>query len=247
MLLKIHDRVASLIKAGTTGVDQVADEYIENPGSELYQACVAIHKHPTYKTYVEASLLVSDDFEHISHILDIDAEIIATYAKIYYDVFDMDQIGKIGLVELADTDNERTIKLWAMSQGLDFLAWRLGKKVDISAVQGLTDLFSDCVYKSKEALFNSNATKSSQESTKWVKLSIDIAKLLKVWVTDSKAASKDIELALRKVIPEYKGIDSSQIKSGQLPLELPEAASSKMDPPSVADLIKEQSTNGDTE
>lgn len=247
MLLKVHDKVASLIKAGTTGVDQVADEYIENPGSEVYQACVAINNNPTYKTYVEASLLISDDYEHISNILDIDPEILATYAKIYYDVFDMDHLGKLGLIELASTDNERTLKLWALSQGLDFLAWRLGRKVDISAVQGLSDLFSDCVYKSKEALFNSNATKSSQESTKWVKLSIDIAKLLKVWVTDSKAASKDIELALKKVMPEYKGIDASEIKSGQLPLELPEAATAKMDPPSVADLIKENSTNGDTE
>jgi hypothetical protein len=68
-------------------------------------------------------------------------------------------------------------------------------------------MFSTCIFKSKEAMFNKNDSGASIESTKWVKLSIDIARLLKVWVIDSEGAKADLELALKEVMPNFKSID----------------------------------------
>ena len=106
------------------------------------------------------------------------------------------------------TTNEALMKMWTLTQGLDFLSWRLGKKVSISPVEGLVDLFSTCMFKSKEAMFNSSTTDTSKESTKWVKLSTDIARLLKLWVMDSEAAKRDLVIAIREVIPEFSSLES---------------------------------------
>ena len=57
-------------------------------------------------------------------------------------------------------------------------------------------------------MFNSSSTDASRESTKWTKLSTDIARLLKMWVMDSNEAKKDLEIAIREVLPEFDGLDS---------------------------------------
>lgn len=238
-----HDRVATLINESKTGEDPVADRFIENPEDPLYVNAKELHESGVRRHYVEAALLATDDFEHIGNVLDMPIEVVATYAKIYYDVYGLDRLGKLTMVEKATSDDERTLKLWAISQGIDFIAWRLGKRVEISAVGGLTDLFSDCIFKSKEALFNENASLSSKESTKWVKLSIDIARLLKIWVTDSRAATKDIELALKKVVPNYTAVaDVEAANRGEIQLdllgELQQEEAELSTPPSVEDLIK---------
>ena len=106
------------------------------------------------------------------------------------------------------TTNEALMKMWTLTQGLDFLAWRLGKRVSISPVEGLVDLFSTCMFKSKEAMFNPSVSDTSRESTKWVKLSTDIARLLKLWVMDSSAARRDLEIAIREVVPEFGSLDA---------------------------------------
>jgi hypothetical protein len=103
---------------------------------------------------------------------------------------------------------ERTLKMWSLSQGLNFISWRIGNQVDISPVEGLQDLFTTCIYKSKEAMFNGNATEASKESTKYIKLAMDLARLLKVWIMDSAAAKADIEIALRSVNPSFRGLDT---------------------------------------
>ncbi|MNY25054.1 hypothetical protein D3C86_1588110 [compost metagenome] len=84
----------------------------------------------------------------------------------------------------------------------------MGKQIQISPVDGLVDLFTTCMYKSKEAMFTSNPQEASKEATKWVKLSIDISRLLKLWTMDAGAAKREIELAIKEVIPEFQGLDS---------------------------------------
>jgi hypothetical protein len=63
-----------------------------------------------------------------------------------------------------------------------------------------------CVYKAKEAAFSGNASKASVEATKWTKLSLDFARLLKAWTLDSEEARADIELALSEVLPEFTSL-----------------------------------------
>jgi hypothetical protein len=117
-------------------------------------------------------------------------------------------------MELLDVSDraEAALKLWALSQGLTFIAWRMGRQVQVSPVEGLQDLFTTCIYKAKEAIFSGNVSEASKESTKWVKLSMDIARLLKIWVMDSAAAKKDIELALQEVVPDFEGLDSLDVE-----------------------------------
>jgi hypothetical protein len=114
------------------------------------------------------------------------------------------------VIEDAKTPDEKGMKIWALSQGLDFVAWRLGKAVTINPTEGLQELFTLAVYKSKEALFSGNATESSKAATTWTKLSMDLARILKAWVSDSEAARSDIELALKSIDPDFQGFDSIQ-------------------------------------
>lgn len=202
----LYNYIALLIADKTVGVDSTADYYINNPDDSIYLACIKIHKDDLRRCYIEAGLLASSNTDEVALILDMDPEVIGTYSKIYYDVSEFDRIDKMSMIELSDNEDEKSLKLWAVSQGIDFLAWRLGKNTNISAVEGLSELFSDCIFKSKEALFNENASIASRESTKWVKLSIDIARLLKIWITDNKAASKDIKMALKRVVPDFMAI-----------------------------------------
>lgn len=210
MMLRTPNWREKLLKDKRGGEDPLVDILLEKPDSEesrLFAYVDFIHDSHVKKRYVEASLLTSAPFDEIAEVLDIPAEVIQMYADIYYDVIDLDRLSKLDLVDSCTNHEDRVFKLWSMSQGMNFIAWRLGKRFSTSAVEGLTDLFNDCIYKAKEAFFNPNATVSSKESTKWVKLAIEIAKLLKMWVTDSTAAKKDIELALRQVIPEFKTLD----------------------------------------
>jgi hypothetical protein len=129
------------------------------------------------------------------------------YRDTFYDVTDLDKLSKMDLMNVSDP-SEKSLKMWALSQGLSFISWRIGNQVDISPVEGLQDLFTTCIYKSKEAMFNGNTSEASKESTKYIKLAMDLARLLKVWVLDSAAAKHDIEIALRSVTPDFKGLDS---------------------------------------
>lgn len=208
MLLQTPDWRSKLLETKTTGVDAFVDSFLEGPPSEVLQQVHYIRSNSFLKMYLEASLMATSDFGHISEVLDIPDIIIQTYAKIYYDIEGWNRLQKLSLMDNVSNPEERTLKIWSLSQGLDFIAWRLGKKVEITALDGLTALFNDCIYKSKEAIFNENASSASKESVKWVKLSIEIAKLLKIWVMDSKAASKDIELALKEINPNFEDFES---------------------------------------
>ncbi len=198
-----------LIRKKTLGANDLVDKIVNEPESaegKLYLLAKKINESALKRGYVESSLLASDNLEDISNLLEIPPEVIEMYRTVFYDVQELDKLSKLELLSVSDK-NEASMKMWALSQGLSFVAWRLGRKVDVSPIEGLQDLFTTCMYKAKEAMFSGNTSESSKESTKWVKLALDIARLLKLWVLDSAAAKKDIELALKEVIPDFNGLD----------------------------------------
>ncbi len=147
------------------------------------------------RVITESALLASSDDRVISELLEIPLEDLqATAAK--FTIREKSLLERMDYVLKLEDKDERLYKLWALTQGLEFIKWRLGKAPKISPIEGLESLFADCVLKSKEAFFSGNAEGSSIESTKWVKLSMDIARLLKAWTVDSEAAMKDLSIAL---------------------------------------------------
>lgn len=207
-----------LVQSGTKGIDPLVDEMIDHP-SDSYKLAVEWSKSDTRRSYLESCLLASSDLDKISALLEVDRTALEMYSKFLYCTEGFDKLDKL---ELVDADPATSaMKLWAISQGLDFIAWRLGQPISLSPIEGLKDLFSTCVYKSKESLFNANSSKASIESVKWVKMSVDIARLLKLWVMDSNAAKKDLELALQEIIPDFTfiseldGIDMNEINAAQ--------------------------------
>jgi hypothetical protein len=201
---------AILLRKRTLGTDPLVDTILKDDNcteAQLYAQAKRINESPLKKGYVESSLLTCDDLPQISELLEIPLPVLTMYRDVYYEVTGLDKLSKMELLDCRDK-NEAQMKLWALSQGMPFIAWRLGKQITISPVEGLQDLFTTCIYKAKEAMFNGNISEASKESTKWTKLSMDIARLLKLWVLDSAAAKKDIELALMEVVPEFKGLDS---------------------------------------
>ncbi len=201
-----------LIRSSTSGKDELVDRVLaEDPISAgLYQQALSIYKSKLKKGYIESALLCSRDLPKISEILDLPLPLVDFYQEVFFDVAEADRLTKIEHIEQLQSSNksEAILKMWSLSHGLDFLAWRLGHKINISPVDGLAELFSTCIYKSKEAMFNPSNSETSKESVKWAKLSTDIARLLKVWIMDSSAAKKDLVIAIREVVPEFEGIDS---------------------------------------
>lgn len=208
---QVHARYL-LVKNKTTGTDPLVDKILsgleeDKPSLLLYQKARAIYLSEIKKSYVEACLLASKDLVKISEIIEVPTEVLSTYAQIFFDVSDLDKLSLLEVVENCDNQEERGMKIWALSQGLDFIAWRLGKAIIVNPVEGLQELFTLCVFKSREALFSGNAAEGSKEATKWTKLSMELARILKAWVNDSQAAKNDIELALMEIVPDFKGFD----------------------------------------
>jgi hypothetical protein len=199
-----------LLSKETKAISPYVDRLLEDKeGREykLYLEAKVLNGSKLKKSYIEACMLASTDLPKIAGLLEIPLPVIEVYSKIFYDVAGLDRLSKLELVEICRDRDETNLKLWALSLGLDFIAWRLGYYTSISPVEGLNEMFSTCIFKSKEAMFNKNDSGASIESTKWVKLSIDIARLLKVWVIDSEGAKADLELALKEVMPNFKSID----------------------------------------
>ena len=197
------------VKSKTAGKDPLADAILagDTPEAANYVKACVIFDSALKKSYVEACLLASQDLNAISSLLEVPVEVLDIYRKVFFDVTGFDKLSLLELVNESEDLDERGMKLWALSQGLDFISWRLGKPVSINPVEGLKDMFTLSVYKSKEALFSGNASESSKEATKWTKLSMDLARLLKAWVMDTDAARKDIELALQSIDPTFGSFD----------------------------------------
>lgn len=201
---------AILINKKALGADPLVDKILSEPESaeaKLFVKAKQIFGNHLKKQYVEASMLASQDLQEISVLLEIPLAVLEMYRWVYYNVEDLDKLSKLELLNVNDKA-EGLLKLWALSQGLSFIAWRLGEKVSVSPIEGLQDLFTTCIYKSKEAMFNGNTSEASKESTKYIKLAMDLARLLKVWVMDSAAAKRDIEIALQEVVPNFGGLDT---------------------------------------
>jgi len=200
-----------LVKSKKVGVHPKADLIISEEDPilvALYAKTLAINKSTLKRSYVEAALLCSNDYSEICRILDLSLEVLEFYKEFFFDVTDLDKLSKIEHIESVSEPSERSLKLWALGQGLEFLAWRLGDKVTMSPIDGLVEMFSTCMYKAKESVYTTNSTEASKEALKWTKMSADIARLLKVWTMDSSAAKKDLEIAIREVVPTFMGLDS---------------------------------------
>lgn len=197
----------------STGEDTLVDRILsglpeDKDAKALYVKARAIYLSPIKKNYVEACLMASSDLAKIESIIEIPIELLQMYRAVFFDIEGFDKLSLLEIIENTDDTDEKGMKIWALSQGLDFVAWRLGKVVSISPVEGLQELFTLAVYKSKEALFSGNASESSKAAVNWTKLSMDLARILKAWVSDSDAARADIELALKSINPEFMGFDS---------------------------------------
>lgn len=226
----LPNRRAILVKNKSSGEDPTVDLVLadsNSPEALLYKKTIDLLTSRIKKQYLEASLLATSDTKQISDLLEMDESLIKAYAFYHYDLTDFDKLSKLELLDVEDSQ-EAMMKIWALSQGLTFLRWRLGKSVTINPIDGLKDLFTTCVYKSKEALFTSNASESSKEATKWTKLSMDLARLLKMWVLDGNAAKRDIELALEEFQTNFKGLEDIEATENLLPEEL-EALSEEVD------------------
>lgn len=211
-MAQVHARHI-LVKQKSTGIDPLVDRILsaseENKDVRvLYEKAKLIFLSPIKKSYVEACLMASKDLEKIESLIETPVALLQLYRDVFFDIEGMDKLSLMEVIEKADSHDERGMKIWALSQGLDFVAWRLGKAVSISPVEGLQELFTLAVFKSREALFSGNASESSKAATSWTKLSMDLARILKAWVSDSDAARSDIELALKSVDPDFKGFDS---------------------------------------
>lgn len=200
------------VRNAKRGLDSRIDEVLDSPEGplgQLYAKCLASWENKLRKSYIESARLATDDIGAISRTLEIPQDLLSVYYEFFFDVTDWDRLDKIEHIEKVGLKNktEALLKMWTLTQGLDFLSWRLGKKVTISPVEGLIDLFSTCIFRSKEAMFNGPGTQASEQSIKWTKQSTDIGRLLKLWVMDSAAAKKDLEIAIREVVPEFGSLD----------------------------------------
>lgn len=194
-----YDERSLLISKGEVTGDPLVDMFFEDPISQFAYDLLTIRYTETRRIYIEACLLASSNFEKIADLLDVEEELVEAYSKIYFDVSDLDRLDKLRIIETVEDQREQQLKLWALSQGLDFISWRLGQVPRISPVEGLTSLFSDCFFKAKEAFYNSNSADPSKEGLKWAKQGTDIARLLKSWVSDADEATRDIRIALEEI------------------------------------------------
>lgn len=218
MSAQYNDR-AYWIKRKEKGKDPLVDKILDDPTSpegQLYEKVKDLSTAKVKKRYIEAALIASSDFQAIADLLEIPVETVEFYSKVFFDVVGYDRLSKLDVIDKAKEHDEMVMKTWALHQGLGFIAWRLGKKVTVSPIDGLEELFNTCIYKAKEALFNPNASSASIESTKWAKLALDISRLLKVWVLDSDAAKKDIDLAIKEVMPNFKSLDDLMSEAEKL-------------------------------
>jgi len=204
----------SLLRTKSIGDDPIVDAILEKkePEYSTYVSADELRKSKTKKSYLESALLASNDLEAIASLLEMPLDILTMYRDIFYNVTGMDKLSKLELIEISEAE-EKPMKIWALTNGLHFLRWRLGGTVSISPVEGLEELFTTCMYKAREAMFSGNTSESSKESAKWVKLSMDLARLVKVWSLDASGAKRDLEMALREIIPDFGGLeDLDEIK-----------------------------------
>lgn len=171
-----------------------------------------VRKSDLQASYLEAALFSTAPDQEIADLLELPVEVVTAYREEYLAVSNGSKLEKLEQIEIemAETKTRRrgTLKLWALANGLEFLRWRLGEQVQISPVDGMQKLFNICFYKAKEAMFSPSTSDEGKESQKWVKLSTDIARLIKLWVSDNDAARKDLEVALAEINPNFDSLEN---------------------------------------
>ena len=199
------DYRAKLISQQSRGLDPLVDNILDalTAKDEMtltqLELVRSIAKDKVQKLYVESSMIATSDLDLISSFLEVEVEVLDLYRALYYDIEGFTKLQKLAHIDRIKDPGEKGMKTWALSQGMLFLEWRFGNRVAITPVEGLTNLFNDSYFKSKEAFFNHNGTEATKEALKWVKQTTDLARQLKLWVTDSEEAMKDINIALQKL------------------------------------------------
>lgn len=218
-----------LLRKELRGEDDLVDEILDDPqgpSARLFEKVKPLNDNPFKRRYIEACLLASEDYARIADMLEMDEDVVFFYSKIYFNTEGLDRLDRLQLADVRN-EEERSLRLWALTEGIEFIAWRLGKRADVTLpLDGLRQLFDTCLYKAKEAFFNSNVSKASQESTRWVKLSMDIARLIKAWATDGKEAQRDLEIRVREVVATFPSVDKFQdlftdVQSKQAEVDVP--------------------------
>jgi len=200
---KSVDYRGKLLARGTREADPIVDQLLDGAFPEIVEAATVLYKDRTQRMYVESSLLATNDLEVISRFLELEVAVLDMYRSLYFDVAHFTKLQRMSYLDSVKEGPDRNMKSWALTQGVRFLEWRFGNDVRISPVEGLSAIFSDCYYKSKEAFFNGNSSEASKEAAKWTKQAVEVARLLKSWVTDANEAMKDINIALE----QYMGDD----------------------------------------
>lgn len=166
---------------------------------DLASEILAIQSSKLQRSYIEACLLATNNLEEIASLMEVPVEVLLEYEREIFPYGRYTRLRKLEYVETVSDAPERQLKLWAVTQGFEFIKWRLGFKVEISPIDGVRDMYSDCLFKAKEAFFAPSDSEISKEAIRWVTQSVSLAKILKSWVADSKEAMKDIELALEQL------------------------------------------------
>lgn len=187
-------------------VDAILDGYVE---ASVLRECKDIYDDRLVKLYVEASLLATEDFDLISKTLELDKHVLMLYHDIYYDVHDLSRIHKTRHLASIDDAEERSLKQWSMTNGMEFIQWRMGLTTKLSAMDSVISLQADAYYRSKEAFFNGNTTDASIEGLKWSKQAMHLTKLIaELEVGDGEEAADELSLELERITETNANIKS---------------------------------------
>lgn len=239
-------KIAKLIEQGQQGLDETADLFLAEQKSEEVEAALRLYKDQTRRVYIEAALMGTEDLSRIVEIFGFPLEVVQLYEKAFFNVKELTRLDKLLHVEGCEDEYEKNLKRWSMTQGVEFLAWRLGMRVEIAPVDVVSTLQADCYFKAKEAFFNPNAAEASKEAMKWTKLAAQLSGVVKSWVSNNKEAMQDIELALQTLGAsdvDFGNINEVLVDNGAEPLgDLEEG---EADLGNIEDILKQNKKSDD--
>ena len=185
-------------------VDAILDGYVD---PSILKECKDIFEDRLIKLYVEASLLATEDFESISETLGLSVHVLTMYHDVYYDVHDLSRIHKTRHLSKIEDNDERNLKQWSMTSGMEFIRWRMGVSTKLSAMDSIVQLQSDAYFRSKEAFFNENSSTASIEGLKWSKQAVHLTRLIaELEEEDTEDAAEELNLELVRLNEENTNI-----------------------------------------
>lgn len=193
---------AWLLCRNTWGKDPLIDSILAGDiDSESLAEVKALYDDGFTRLYVEACLLATEDFDAISETLEIDKDLLELYHDVYYTIHDYSRIHKVQHLSKIKDNDERNLKQWALTSGIDFIKWRIGCLTKSkSPIESMEDLHRDAFYKAKEAFFNSSSTTASKEGLLWSKQALNIARLMTAVDTGvDEDAADDINIELARL------------------------------------------------